>query len=134
MSLIDEFRNDVAGLALLKDWLGDGTEPVSQARADHRANACLHGDGGNPCPHNCEPNWWGRVKSSIANTIQMQLEMKHHLRLHVASEDACFMCRICGCALPLKVWTPIEHIKQHTTPDQLEKYPAWCWQKQEIER
>lgn len=132
VNLIEEFRNDVAGLALLTDWLGAGGHPVSQIHAEHRADACVHGNDGKPCPLNKEPGWWDRVKSSIANTIKMQLEMKQHLKLHVSSEEGLAMCAACGCCLKLKVWTPIEHIKAHTSPENIAKTPSYCWMRTEM--
>ena len=132
MSLLDEFRNDVAGLELLADWLGSGGETVSQIHAEHRADACVHGNGGQPCPLNKEPGWWDRVKSAIASTIRRQLELKQQLNLHVSSEDGLAMCAACGCCLKLKVWTPIEHIKAHTPPENIAKTPGYCWMRIEL--
>jgi len=134
MNLLQEFKNDVAGLALLKDWLGDGGIPVPTTQAEQRAWACTKGDEGRMCHENVEPGWWNKVKSSIANTIKMQLEMKHHLKLGSPIDQSLGMCRVCGCCLRLKRHTPIEHINNHTTPEQLAKYSVWCWIKKEIEK
>lgn len=132
MKLLEEIRNDIEGLKLLKDWLGDGTDPVSQVRAEHRANACAFGDNGMPCSMNREPNWWERFKSSIAETIRSELELKHHLELKVSSEDALHMCAACGCCIKLKVWTPTEHIKAHLNEAQIAKTTSFCWMKKEL--
>ena len=133
MNLLDEFRNDVAGLALLKDWIGEGGIPVSQDHAELRANICVFGIGGRRCPKNVEKGWWDRIKSVIANTIKMQLEMKNHLNLHVKQEDDLWMCACCGCALPTKVWVPTKHLKEHTDPEKFKAAPSMCWVRQEIE-
>lgn len=133
MSLLEEFRNDVAGLALLKDWIGADGVPVHQSTAENRAMICARGIGGKPCPKNVEKNWWDRIKSQIANVIKMQLEMKHHLNLHVEVEDELGMCGCCGCALPTNVWVPTEHIKAHTEPDKFKDAPIECWIQKELE-
>lgn len=134
MGILDELRNDVEGIRLLSDWIGDGGEPVTQMRAEHRAYACTHGDDGYPCEFNIEPNWWERhIKEPIAETIRGELELKQRLHLKVSGEETLGMCRHCGCCLRLKIWTPIKHVKKHTTAEMLAKYPSWCWQKKEIE-
>jgi hypothetical protein len=132
MNLIDEFKNDVAGLSLLKDWLGEGGNPVSQSVADRRAISCRLGWGGGTCPRNKEPNWWERIKSAIADTIISQLEIKQKLNLHASGEYELDMCAACGCCLKLKVWTPLEHIQAHTTREQLAKMTDFCWIKKEL--
>lgn len=134
MNVFEELRNDVQGALLLNDWIGDGGEPVSQAQADFRADACLHGNGGSPCPLNVEKNWWDKVKDAIAETIRAELELKNRIQLHATGENDLFMCRPCGCCLRLKVWTPIKHIQKHLPKEALDSMPSFCWQKNEIER
>ena len=132
MNLLDKLRNDIEGVKLLNDWIGEGGQPVSSMRSEHRAAACVSGNQGQPCPFNVEPGWWERVKSSIAQTIQAELELKHHLELRQPLDDGLHMCSICGCCLKLKVWTPIQHIQAHTSSEMLDKMPGYCWQKREI--
>jgi hypothetical protein len=42
------------------------------------------------------------------------------------------MCRVCGCCLPLKVWTPAAVLKRHVTPKQLNNAPSFCWMRREL--
>lgn len=134
MSIIEEIRNDVEGVALLTDWLGEGGVPVSQHQAETRSKVCISGDNGKRCPLNMAPGWWEKhIKEPIADTILAELELKNRLELHVPDEEALAMCQPCGCCVRLKVWTPIKHIKAHTSPDVFAKFPPWCWQKTEIE-
>lgn len=121
-----------SGIALINDWLGDSGRPVAPIVANFRAQRCLHGNNGEPCPNNVEPNWWDRIKSTIAETIRMQLEIKHRLNLTVDEETDLNMCSACGCCLKLKVWTPIDHIKEHTDQKTLDKMPNFCWIKKEL--
>lgn len=121
-------------LALIHDWLGSGGYPVSMMKAEKRAASCVYGNSGNPCHLNKEKGWWDRVKSTIASTIKKQLEIKHEMKLRVSLEDSLFMCGGCGCAIPLKIWASTDHIKAHTSTEQLAKYPDWCWQKLELSK
>lgn len=135
MNVLQELRNDIEGAKLLKDWLGPDAETVGVTQAELRSGACTHGYANLPCPKNVAPNWWDLVaqaKNAIAETIRAELELKGHLNLHVLRENDLHMCSICGCCMTLKVWTPIEHIKAHTTPEQLAQYPIWCWIRQEL--
>lgn len=132
VNIIEELRRDVEGAKLLADWLGDGGEPVSQIVAEQRASVCAFGDGGYPCGLNREANWWDRVKHKIADTIRAELEIKHQLALKVSSENALHMCASCGCALPLKVWTPTKHLKAHTPAHVIDKTPPFCWMRKEL--
>lgn len=136
MSLLEKLRQDVEGAKLLKDWFGDGGVPVSQIHSEHRADACVHGNGGQPCSLNRAANWWNlheNAKNAVAQTIRSELELKNHLSLHVSSEDELHLCAACGCCLKLLVWTPAWRLKEHTTPEQLAMMPSFCWKKKEIE-
>ena len=136
MSLLEKLRQDVEGLKLLNDWLGEGGNPVPSLQVESRAEACVRGNAGQPCPMNKAANWWNlheNAKNAIAQTIRAELELKYHLDLHAPNEEALHLCAVCGCCTALKVHTPIKHIKAHTTPEQLAKYPRHCWIKKEIE-
>jgi hypothetical protein len=134
MSIVDEVKNDINGVLLLKDWLGDDMLRVNQERADRRSLACLQGNGGEECPHHKAARWWEQAKSDIAETIRAQLEIKHRLKMATPLDDALKMCRVCGCCMSLKIWTPIEHIRAHTPPGKVKQFPAgFCWQRQELE-
>lgn len=133
MNIFEELRQDARGVALLVDWIGSGGEPVSQIHAEHRADACVHGNDGKPCPMNCEPGWWDRAKGAIAETIRGQLELKKKLNLHLSCDASLHMCKACGCSMQLKPWVPIAHIKAHTSPETIDKTPSFCWLRKELE-
>ncbi len=136
MILLEKLRQDIEGAKLLRDWLGEGGMPVSQTHADHRADVCVHGNEGDPCVFNVAPHWWNlleNAKNAIAETIQAELELKNHLEMHADQEESLGMCRGCGCCLRLLVWTPKERLKEHTTAEQIEKLPAFCWKRIELQ-
>jgi len=127
MNIIEEIKQDSAGLLFLRDWLGDDGKTVTPDVAEDRAKVCLG------CPQNSHPNWWERLlKDPIANAIRRELEIKNKMNIHLHEEENLHMCRICGCATRLKVWAPLAHIKDHTTPQSLEKMPPHCWIKNEL--
>lgn len=120
-------------IALLADWLGDNGEPVHPMVAEFRAQRCLSGDNGNPCPNHREPHWWERhSKEPIAQVIKEQLMIKHHMNLNLVNNDELAMCGACGCCLQLKVWVPRHHLIKHTSKPVLDKMPGFCWIKKEL--
>ena len=135
MNILAELRNDIEGAKLLKDWLGDDCATVPMEQAEIRSLACTRGEDGRKCMFNVAPGWWNlleQAKNEIAQTIRAELELKNHLSLRVENDDALHMCMVCGCCMKLKVFTPIEHIKAHTTPERADLYPSWCWIKHEL--
>lgn len=123
---LDTMRLDAQGASVLADWLGHGGEPVAKELAEQRSKTCL------ACQFHCEPNWWERIKSSIADAIKQHLATKTALGLTVKREKDMAMCRACGCATRLKIWCPLDHIVRRTPTDTFKKFPASCWIKQEI--
>ena len=127
-------KQDITGIAAIADWLGDGGSPVSPVLAEFRANRCTSGNDGKPCPYNTSPGWWNTVKDTVAQWIRRELEVKNAMQLHTAQDDHLHMCTVCGCCPKLKVWTPLKHIRDHTPHDIIKKFPAFCWQRVELER
>lgn len=120
-------RDDMTGAVLLADWLGEGCRPVEPLEAALRSRPCLSGNHGEPCPLNIEPNWWGRVKHEIADWIKGELELKHNMGLRLPEDEQLHMCKLCGCCLQLKVWTPEHTLKKHIPKTKLENAPEYCW-------
>lgn len=132
MSIIDEIQRDVQSAEALTSWLGQGGVPVGQVQAEHRALSCMTGDAGRECHFHTAPRWWEVSKLVVAEWIRRQLGVKHKLGLSTPMDVDLKMCSRCGCCTLLKIWTPIEHIRDNLTPGTIETYPAWCWQRQEI--
>lgn len=104
-------------------WLTEGGIPVSQPLAEHRASICV------ACPENRAPNWWEIHKDKIALAIRSMLAVKNDAGYKVRQELQLAMCRICGCANRLSVWTPIDHFRGKIN---VADYPAPCWKRTEI--
>lgn len=133
MNVLEEIKEDIQAIDLLDDWLGAGGIPVSAFTATLRSKTCLEGDDGKPCSLNKAPNWWDRVKSRIADYIRGQLEIKHNMGLAVADEHKLHMCAACGCCLRLKIWVPNEQLKRHTDAKTINKTPAFCWMRKQVQ-
>lgn len=132
MTLLDLIQRIPGVAPTLRDWLGDGGVPVSSALAEKRSMACVMGNNGSACPLNVQPSWWERAKNKIALAMREQLAVKHQLGLFVSKESELNVCRVCGCCLRLKVWTPISYVKEHLTDIEVQTLPQWCWMKKEI--
>ena len=133
--MINDLKQMAGAAPILAEWFGEGGEPVDRGLAIKRANTCINIHDFAPCEENVEPNWWHRhLADPIAQVIIKLLEFKKHTDIHLpfGMDEDLGMCRRCGCNLSLKVWTPIKHIADHTTVDQLAKYPKHCWIRSEI--
>lgn len=126
-------QQDISGIEAISDWIGDGAVPVSSVLAEFRATRCTKSDNGKPCPHNTAPGWWNTAKSAVADWIKKELEVKNGMRLFTSQDQELHMCDVCGCCPRLKVWTPLKHIKQHTPIETIKRFPAFCWQRIELE-
>lgn len=124
--MIEEIKKTAAGALILRDWLGPAGQPVHTTIAERRAALCRK------CQQNQPGRWWETAKDKIADAIKLHLETKNAISLHVEHEEETGMCRQCGCCIRLKVWCPIQLIKNHTGYKQLAKYPDHCWIKNEI--
>lgn len=132
MNIVEEIRNDINGAAALTDWLGD-LDPVHEMVALFRAERCVQANNGEPCPWNVEPNWWERhAKHPVAQFIRKEMELKTGMNLRTGYDDKLHMCKLCGCALQLKVWVPMRHLEGRTNKDKFAKAPTWCWVKKEM--
>ena len=111
------------GIAILKDWLGEGAVPVHRSVAENRAVIC------GMCPKNQHPKWWETATQAAAETMRAYIAHKTNLEIRTSHDDDLGMCVVCKCCLPLKVHTPLEHILAHTSNEVLEALPDHCWVK-----
>ena len=132
MKILDEIKQDMTGAALLRDWLGDDGIPVNEMIAEFRAQRCIMGNDGEPCPLNSHENWWDKVKHAVADWIRAQLSLKHKMNISLADDPHLHMCSACGCCLKLKVWVPNKHLRDHTSKEVLDKTVSYCWMRKEL--
>ncbi len=125
MNLLQKLKDDAAGLAILRDWLGEGGEPVPPETAEARSAVCV------TCDQNHVVNYT-KLKLTAAALIKHGLELKNDHSLTVSNEPELNVCQACCCVLSLKVWVPVNHIRAHTTDAQLAQLPPHCWMRKEL--
>lgn len=121
----------VDGGRILKDWLGEGGVPVEQSVAERRAKVCVNDCSDSEKGFNKPPNFLQRVTAVVAEAILEQRRAKTNLALKVENEDKLQTCSVCECDLPLKVWVPISVLQKRTDQQTEDRFPKWCWYKQE---
>lgn len=127
MKFITELKNDLAGLATLRDWLGEGMNPVAPEQAEARARICA------PCLKNQKGDWWDGLKGALADTIRKHLSLKKQLNISTTLDNELGTCIVCNCNQRLKVHVNIKHIKANTEENMVKDFPAYCWVRQQIE-
>jgi hypothetical protein len=126
-------KNAAVGVSLLKDWLGDGGIPVPDDIAAKRAWTCTSGaPGGQRCPQNTQGNWTRFFTVPASEGIRKMLSLREDKALTTPSDENLGVCTVCDCPLKLKVHTPLEHIKAHTTPEVRNGFPEFCWIRAEL--
>jgi hypothetical protein len=124
--------NAVNGALILKDWIGDGGVPVADSLAKARAKVCVE-DCSDPAReetghfHNRPPGFFSKISAAVADAILEQRREKTGLGLAVPDEDKLHTCDICQCHNPLKVWVPMDVIKNRTSLETMAKFPKHCW-------
>jgi hypothetical protein len=125
VTTIEEIKRTPDGAKAIAELFGDGV-PVARDLAEHRAFICEY------CPYNVSAGWWNKTVSKIAEAIKAMLEVKHRLDLKTSNEDALKMCKVCGCAVPLIVWSPLALLRKRMKPGELASYPEACWKRTPI--
>jgi hypothetical protein len=113
------------GAMVLKDWLGEGAEPVASFLSERRGTVC------EICPKNQHPKWWEQATDAAAQTMKLYVEFKNDRKLTVPMESELHMCVVCKCCLPLKVHVPLRHILDHTSNEVMAALPDHCWIRNE---
>ena len=112
-------KHGFSGAAIIRDWLGSGGVPVERDVAQQRADVCS----------GCKHNNLGISMASVMPVLKKLIEIKNKEHLRVNGEKSLGTCGICHCNIPTKIWTPIEHIENHTTKDEM---PESCWISREM--
>lgn len=123
--MFEALKNDAAGLAILREWLGDDSKPVSTLQACARSVSCVK------CEMHRPARWWDTIKHAVATAIKRHLEIKNKVGLRVDLEEELGMCKACGCCVRLKIWVPLKHIEAHQTEDVWNKLAPNCWMLRE---
>lgn len=113
----------------LEDWLGEGGKPVSEELATYRASICA------PCRGNQKGDWQRLLTTQAASVIRGFLGHKHSMSLTTPWDAKLGVCVACKCCLALKVWCPIQHIRdsiERGVEAKLLNTNDKCWVLQEL--
>jgi len=111
----------VAGMGVLKDWLGAGGVPVVKEKSEGRSAVCA------VCPQNQPGNLLAIFTQPVAERIKAQIAMKLDMNLATTNDAKLNVCQACWCPLELKVHTPLEHIVEHLSDEVKAKLDPACW-------
>lgn len=143
-SFVGHVRKAAAGIGLVRDWLGEGLEPVSQEIADKRAWTCGVRENGKGCPKNsasiaCQEaraakgetgnplDWFQRVEANMANAARTIMDVMLDLKLSTPHDSKLGSCLACDCELKTKVWPPLKHIIENTSAEVMADLDPGCW-------
>lgn len=115
----------VAGIKLLKQWLGDGMNPVHRSLAENRAAVC------STCPQNQAGDFWQRMDALASHELRSLIASKKAMNLQTPYDEKLRTCQACDCWLPLKCWTPLKHIVKNTSAEVWNLLDEHCWIPQE---
>lgn len=107
-------------------WFKKGRQQVVHEEAEKRAQTCLSGaPGGEPCPYNTTDvkGCWGC--EGVLRWLKDLLTDADK----VEGEEGLHTCKVCKCALKLKIHLPREVIEKGTTGDQ--SFPDYCWMNED---
>lgn len=119
--ILRRVRGLASGLKTLSDWVGDGCVPVPETVANRRSMVCVE------CPMNSDGDALDSVTGAIGEAIRDQTIVRNSIGVGNKYEDKIRTCLACRCHLPLKVWVPIETIRNRMSDDQLAALDPRCW-------
>jgi len=118
---VDHVGKTAAGIRLVVDWLGSGLVPVPKAEAEQRAAICV------TCPQNQTGDLWQRLDAKAADGLKRLISIKADMTLETTQDAKLKTCVACDCDLKLKVWAPMKHILENTTPEVMAQLDPRCW-------
>ena len=124
-STIFGFNFDVVkqGTATLVDWfVRGGAEKVSTEETTRRSKICSTCAFNQPVPGCSSCN-----SASLHGLVNKIVGV-----LALPTDAALNGCSICGCSLKAKVRLPLDVLLRHTSPEQLNKFPAHFWMKESL--
>lgn len=110
--------------SVLEDWFGAGGKAVGIETATHRAIVCKD------CPGNRKAGWRDTLTLAAAKTLRGYFSVKNEMQLKTALDADLGLCKGCGCVLELKVWTPLQHVRENLSDEQklkLQEINQKCW-------
>lgn len=129
MGFFDRASKFINGAKAYSEWLGT-SEPVPAAQAQVRADTCLFGDNGQPCPKNQHSTF----DAEFTATIRAILKLKGWLGLRVVGEKKLHTCQVCSCPLRTKVFMGIDIVVKGVDGKDWTEFPDYCWIRKEANK
>lgn len=117
MSIIKDYT---AGIGTLIEWFGRSCTTVDKDVATARALIC------EGCPKNKMVGWKLQF-GDYAQTITGLRSWLLHKGKVTKSDKMLGVCEVCNCPMKVKVWVPIDIIRNHMDGDTMKELPERCW-------
>lgn len=121
-------RAAAAGVNTLRDWLGAGMKPVPQEQATARALICT------TCPKNDKNSaatyvgeWTKYFTKPASEFITREFEQRAKIGAATMYDEQLEVCMACLCPLKLKIFCPIQHIKDRMPDAVKAELDPKCW-------
>jgi len=110
-----------AGAKTIAEWLGEGARPVSSDKAEERAFVCTR------CPLNVPGDLSTFFTRAASDILRRQIASAREVDLVTIHDHRLGVCSACSCPMRLKVWVPINNIRQHMTDESRAALDKNCW-------
>lgn len=115
-------RNVAVAAPMIVDFIKSKNEAVPIEVATQRANVCR------TCVYNEKPNSLLDIFTTTASeAIRKGVETMRGLKLELPNSDELGVCSRCSCPLKLKLFFPIERIREKLSTDIQAELPDYCW-------
>ena len=114
------FKDYTVGIDTLIEWFGRACATVDNDVAEKRAETCA------PCPNNKMVGWqltFGRYAQVI---MGIRAWLRHKGKI-TKLDGQLGVCDVCSCPMRVKVWVPIDVIRNNMDADTVKKLHPKCW-------
>lgn len=119
-----DIKRAAQGTAVIVDWFQSGGDPVDQELAERRAATCV------ACPKNVQGAWYTEAPAELLKSVieaWQTIKGRKDFTFSTAQGDNLKSCAVCRCLMRVKVFTPLQHILDKTSPAIMSEFPGNCW-------
>ena len=119
MSLL---KNYVAGTRAIIEWFGSRMDTVPTCEAERRSLVC------STCPLNRHSTWREAFGEYATTLIGIRHWLRHSGKF-TSRDWQLHVCDACNCPMRIKIWCPLDIIKNNMTEETKTKLHSQCWMK-----
>lgn len=126
--MIPIFQSVSQFVDFLKEWVNSGGQLVDQNTANTRAEICAG------CHNNLASTEVRKTCCGGGAASNAALWVARHMIIQnktTPMDKQLLVCGLCGCDLKIKVWAPLQALKQ--TKEDANAWPTFCWCKKVLE-